>query len=260
MIKTGLITTVSTEAVSLKPGARSPAGIKGLLFDKDGTLLDYFKTWVPINREVTAYAAQGNQALQRRMLTAGGHDPDTDHVAAGSILAGGSMDVIVDMLRREAGDSAPTDLHDTVARMFAEGGARSSVLIDGARVAARVLRERGYRMGIATNDTIAGLNASLNTHDILSSFEFTCGCDSGFGGKPGPGMVFGFCKAVGLAPHEIAVIGDSIHDLEMGHAAGAGLGVGVLSGTAGHEHLGPHADMILCSVEDMLACFPGVVD
>ncbi len=238
-------------------GMQGLSAIKGLLFDKDGTLLDYFKTWVPINREITAYAAQGNVAVQRRMLAIGGHDPDTDRVAAGSIFAGGPMDVIVDMLRREADGSAPGDLYETVARMFAEGGARSSVLIDGALEVSRVLGSRGYRMGIATNDTAAGLAASLGKHGILDAYEFTCGCDSGFGAKPGPGMVLGFCAATGLAPHQVAVVGDSIHDLEMGRAAGCGLVVAVLSGTAGREHLAPHADMVLASVADMARIFKG---
>jgi phosphoglycolate phosphatase len=238
---------------------RRPTGIKGLLFDKDGTLLDYYKTWVPINWEVTSYAAQGDTALQRRMLAAGGHNPDTDHVAAGSIFAGGPMDAIVDLLRTQAQGQAPADLHDAVARMFAEGGARSSVLIDGALEVSRLLKARGYRMGIATNDTSAGLLASLGAHGILSAYEFTCGCDSGFGGKPGPGMVRGFCAATGLAAHEVAVIGDSIHDLEMGHAAGAGFGVAVLSGTAGRAHLEAHADLVLESVADMASVFHGPV-
>lgn len=230
--------------------------IKGLLFDKDGTMLDYFKTWVPINREITFYASGGDTELQRRMLTVGGHDPDTDHVAAGSIFAGGPMDQIVDMLRREAGTCAPDDLHETVARMFAEGGARSSVLIDGTVETVRVLRSRGYHMGIATNDTEAGLEASLAKHDILPSFDFTCGCDSGFGAKPGPGMVLGFCEAVGLDPAEVAVIGDSTHDLEMGRSAGAGLLIAVLSGTAGCEHLAAHADLVLDSVADLPNVLP----
>lgn len=230
---------------------RYPAGIKGLLFDKDGTLIDYSKTWIPINRDVTAYAARGDKVLQRRMLSAGGHDPDSDHVAAGSIMAGGTMDELVDLLRREADGNAPDDLSGTVARMFAEGGARASVLIDGAREMAQLLRNRSYRMGIATNDTMAGLKASLGKHDILGHFEFTCGCDSGFGGKPGPGMVLAFCSATGLSPLEVAVIGDSVHDLEMARAASAGFAVAVLSGTADREQLAPHADLVLGSVAEL---------
>ena len=61
----------------------------------------------------------------------------------------------------------------------------------------------------------------------------------------------GFCKAVGLHPSQVAVIGDSTHDLEMGHAAGAGLNIAVLSGTAGRDDLAPHADLVLDSIADL---------
>lgn len=37
--------------------AASP--IKGILFDKDGTLLDYDESWLPVNRELARIAAQG---------------------------------------------------------------------------------------------------------------------------------------------------------------------------------------------------------
>lgn len=228
-------------------------GLAGLLFDKDGTILDYWKTWIPINHEVTAYAARGDVALKRRMLAKGGHDPDTDIVVAGSIFAGGPMDAIVDMMRAEAGAAAPTDLYETTARLFREGGARNAVLIDGAAAAIETLADRGYILGVATNDTAAGLDASLARSGILPRFVFTCGCDSGHGSKPGPGMVHGFCDAVALAPSAVAVIGDSRHDLEMGRAAGVGLNIAVLSGTSSRADLAPHADVVLDSVADLPA-------
>ncbi|RVQ15000.1 HAD family hydrolase, partial [Sinorhizobium meliloti] len=50
--------------------------IAGILFDKDGTLLDYVKSWVPVNYELARIAAKGNESLARVLLQAGGMDPD----------------------------------------------------------------------------------------------------------------------------------------------------------------------------------------
>ena len=61
-------------------------------------------------------------------------------------------------------------------------------------------------------------------------------------------MVLGFCRATGLSPHEVAVIGDSTHDLHMARAAGAGLAVGVLTGPARDADLAPDADVVLPSI------------
>ena len=65
--------------------------IRGILFDKDGTIIDYWRTWVPINREVALYAARGDKALADELLRLGGHDPATDRVTPGSPLAAGDF-------------------------------------------------------------------------------------------------------------------------------------------------------------------------
>ena len=49
------------------------------------------------------------------------------------------------------------------------------------------------------------------------------------------------------------MVGDAVHDLAMGRAAGAGLNVGVLSGTSGREDLEGYADLILDSINDLPA-------
>ncbi|AWI56148.1 hypothetical protein AB395_0000468 [Sinorhizobium fredii CCBAU 45436] len=65
-------------------------GIAGILFDKDGTLLDYVKSWVPVNYELARIAARGDESLARVLLQAGGMDPDSGHVAPDSLLAAGN--------------------------------------------------------------------------------------------------------------------------------------------------------------------------
>ncbi|MCH7793725.1 MAG: hypothetical protein IH900_01095, partial [Proteobacteria bacterium] len=57
---------------------RESVAIRGILFDKDGTLLDYAATWMTANRVAALAAAGGDRALSERLLIAGGYDPKQD--------------------------------------------------------------------------------------------------------------------------------------------------------------------------------------
>ena len=228
--------------------------IRGVLFDKDGTLLDYWRTWGPINREVAFYSAGGNSALADELLRLGGHDPDTDHITPGSVLAAGSHDEVAELFAARLEARTPRFLAREIERIFREGGARHAVLMDGVVETLEVLQRAGYRLGVATNDSVGGLAASLGRHSgLMERFAFLAGCDSGHGVKPEAGMALAFCRATALSPGDIAVAGDAVHDMEMGRRAGAGLRIGLLGGTSARADLAPHADLILGDIRELPA-------
>ncbi len=229
--------------------------INGVLFDKDGTLLDYWRTWVPINREVALMAAAGDPALADELLALAGHDPATDTVTPGSVLAAGSHDEVADVFAIHLKARAPKQLAARIEKIFREGGARHAVLVDQACETLDTLAAMGLLLGIATNDSEGGLRASLSRPDgFLERFVFLAGCDSGFGAKPNPGMALAFCSATGLAPQAVAVVGDSTHDMEMGRRAQAGLTIGLLGGTSAESDLADTAHVVLPRLADVPAC------
>ncbi|MBY0562337.1 HAD family hydrolase [Hyphomicrobium sp.] len=226
--------------------------IKGLLFDKDGTILDFYRTWVPINRMMALDAAGGDVDLAAELLRASGHDPDTDFATPGAVLVGADASELAVSFADFLKERAPPNLLEIIARNFREGGAKYATLIDGATEELARLGSSGYRLGLATNDTFDGLEASLGRFGgLLEMFEFRVGCDSGHGAKPEPGMGLAFAKVVGLEPSACAIIGDSTHDLEMGRRAGFGLCVGVLTGPSRRADLEPHADIVIDSILDL---------
>ena len=227
--------------------------IRGLLFDKDGTLLDYHASWMPLNRVVALEAAAGDAALAERLLVAGGYDPATQRVRANTPLAVGTPAEIAAAFGGELGRTQTDDIVAIVNRVFQSGGLTASTLVPRARESLTLFRQRTHRLGIATSDSAAGLKTSMAPHDLMHQFDFACAYDSGFGVKPGPGMPLAFCQACGLEPGEIAVIGDNLHDMEMGRAAGAALVIGVLTGTSTREDLTGHADRIYPGLAEMAA-------
>ncbi len=221
--------------------------IRGILFDKDGTLLDYHATWMPLNWQVARAVAKGDEDLAERLMVSGGFDPETGRVRSGSTMAAGNNAEIAAHWQPLLGPEAPSVEHltETVNEIF-EGGSAASAkqAADLAQVLGR-LASHGLKLGVATSDSERGARESLSPFNVVGLFDFIAGYDSGYGVKPGPGMVEGFMKTTGLDAQEIMVVGDNHHDMEMGRAAGAGMVVGVLTGTSDHADLAPYADHVI---------------
>ena len=227
--------------------------IKGVLFDKDGTLLDYAATWMPANQEAAEAAALGDRALAERLLVMAGYDAERDLVHGGTVLAGGTPEDFARLWLPHLAGREFAELAAEIDGIFVEAGRQRAVAVDGMPELVIRLKGRGFRLGIATSDSRAGLETSLARFGVLELMDFVAGYDCGHGQKPDPGQVHGFCTATGLVPEEVAVVGDNHHDMEMGRRAGAGLLVGVLTGTGAHDHLAPHAHHVLASVVELEA-------
>ena len=61
--------------------------------------------------------------------------------------------------------------------------------VDGLQETLTQLLAEGRLLGVATSDNEQSCRIALERLDILDKFHFICGYDSGFGSKPGPGMV-----------------------------------------------------------------------
>ena len=115
------------------------------------------------------------------------------------------------------------------------------------------LRQMGFRLGIATNDTEGSAKRTAARLIGADAVDFVAGCDSGHGGKPEPGMLLAFADAVSVPAGAVAMVGDNVHDLEMGRRGGAGLRIGVLSGSSGKPDLDPHADHVIGDIGELPA-------
>ena len=225
--------------------------IRGILFDKDGTLLDFFETWAPAYRAAVEVAADiaGDPAMADRMLRATGFEPESGIFDPESLLAGGTTAQICDAWADEAGIVERGRFSHLVHEAMDDYAARYPVPIaEGLDVLFERLAGRGYALGIATMDSEVVAQVTAETLGLSRWLTFLAGYNSGHGVKPEPGMVLGFCAAAGLTPAEVLVIGDTDRDINMARNAGAGLVVGVLTGASPADRLVPIADRVLESV------------
>lgn len=229
--------------------------IRAVLFDKDGTLVDFDRTWGPASFAVMHRLADGNARQLDALLDASHFDRAAMRLKSTSpLLAGASVQygrAWADALDRPADDA----FFALIDRLFEQQGLESLTPIgDPAALIAR-LSGAGYRLGIATNDSQTGGELQARALGFADHLDAVIGWDSGFGAKPDPGQVMGFADRVGLPTHAVAMVGDTGHDLEAARSAGA-LAVLVLTGPRGTEaraDLAPLADVVLDAAADVPA-------
>lgn len=222
-------------------------GVRGVLFDKDGTLFDFAATWAEVTDRVLAELAP-DPATAAAMGRAVGYDQAARRFAPGSAIVAGTLAdnaVLWAPFRPDLGEARIAALAERLTDEAVSGGALVPAHPDLGALLAR-LRAEGYRLGVATNDTESAARHQLRTAGVLDAFDWIAGADSGHGGKPGPGMLLAFARDCGLDPAEVAMVGDSLHDMAMAEAAG--LRVGVLTGPAVAADLAHAADVVLDSI------------
>ncbi|MFJ6322790.1 MULTISPECIES: HAD family hydrolase [unclassified Rhizobium] len=224
--------------------------IAGILFDKDGTLLDYDASWLPVNRELARIAAEGDPILADHLLSACGMDPITGHIVPDSLLAAGNTRQISEGLVAAGSKVAVSELVEKLDALFSHAADFSSPVTDLAAFFQR-LHQRGYKLGVASSDNERSIRQTARRFGFIDYLDYIAGYDSGFGTKPEPGMVLGFYAATGLSPAQVAVVGDNNHDLHMGRNAGVGLTVGVLTGTGSRETLTAASDYCLNDITEL---------
>lgn len=92
-------------------------------------------------------------------------------------------------------------------------------MYDGALDVLDCLKQDGWLLAIATGKTHRGLDGLFAKHPIRSYFDTVWCADDG-PGKPHPFMVEQSMRALGCGPSQSLMIGDAIHDIAMGRAAG----------------------------------------
>ena len=221
-----------------------------MLFDKDGTIVDFQRTWGPAVHDVMQRMAGGRRAIYERLASVSGFVRGELRFLPDSLLVAQPIGVWGPLWAGVLGSEAnPAFLTDLDRRLREATTTHLKPIGDPSKLLAS-LAHRGYQLGVFSNDAEIAVRAHMHKLGIEQMFRFIAGYDSGFGAKPDPGPVIAFAKAVGVALWRIAVVGDTPLDLAAARAAGA-VAVGVMTGPVSAATLSPDADVILASAEDI---------
>ena len=231
--------------------------ISGIIFDKDGTLLDFNEFWIPaaqcvIRRILSDYKIPVTDIHTEKALNSIG-------IIQNHVLPDGSfawktfLDMAIDMkpALEAMHAQAPVDTRDLegkLTRYFDEESFAENKSIKGIGDLPAILQplhEKSIHFGVATTDTCEAAVKCLKGLQILPLFSFFAG-DQMAGDmplKPDGRIISRAAAQWHIAPENILVVGDTINDMNFAHNGGA-IAVGVLSGVSSREQLAPAADFI----------------
>lgn len=217
--------------------------IDGLIFDKDGTLFDFRKSWGGWARGLLSNMARDMSHADEMARAIGFNLKNGDFTPDSPVIAATAADIALSLSPHIPGRSV-SEITSHINEAAALADMQEAVPL---RPLFTTLKAKGLKIGLATNDTEVAARAHLSAHDVIDLFDFISGYDTGHGAKPGPGMCQAFARTARLSPSRCAMVGDSLHDLHAGKAAGM-VTVAVLTGIATREDLAPDADVVLDNI------------
>lgn len=102
-------------------------------------------------------------------------------------------------------------------------------ILPGALNFLNKLKGANVTIGLISNDTCSGIQKFLHNHNLQETISSFWSADH-FPKKPDPFAVEGLCKELGIEAKQCALIGDADSDIEMANAAGIGISLGYLGG------------------------------
>jgi phosphoglycolate phosphatase len=230
-------------------------GIELIIFDKDGTLIEFHTMWGHWVDDLAAdLEATTGRSLRESLYALLGVDPASGLVHGHGLMAATPMSRIRDAVVAHLVD-AGTDGSQAEAAVAGAWHAPDPVSLaepvtELPALLAR-LRTRVPRFAVATSDDRRPTERTLAALRVAGEFAALACADDGFAPKPAPDPVLRLCAQLAVPPERTAVVGDSPADLRMGRAANVRRSIGVLTGVGDRATLEPLADAILDSIADL---------
>ena len=124
----------------------------------------------------------------------------------------------------------------------------------GAAEGLQALQAAGLALACLTNKPLAFARELLAAKGLAGHFQCVFGGDSFARKKPDPLPLLNTCQALGVAPAQALMVGDSSNDAQAGHAAGCA----VVLVTYGYNHGEPIQQTPALAWLDSLAQLPAV--
>jgi phosphoglycolate phosphatase len=217
---------------------RKIGGVRALIFDLDGTLIDS-----KLDLALSVNAARAHLSLEPLP-----HEKIYGYVGRGAPM------LIRQALGREAGEDDVARALEFFLAYYRQHLLDNTLAYPGVREALDALD--GRPMAVLSNKPAGPSQRILEGLGLAQHFQFIYGGNSFAQKKPDPEGLLAILRDFGVAPREAMVVGDSEYDVLTARHAGA-WACGVSYGLGSHQLAHHPPDLLLDNLSELPACLDG---
>jgi phosphoglycolate phosphatase-like HAD superfamily hydrolase len=233
-----------------------------IVFDKDGTLLDFDYTWGTRTANwIRALARQipGENNLYEYFSKAIGYDWTNKRVQPDGPTAVTTAQKLVTLAAgalyqqglpwHESEHLAVQTIHQEMGAPFKASEIRPVGNVMGTTLR---LKDAGLLLAIATGDDRNPTESTLSLLGIASQISAVVCGDDPIPEKPDPAALFHIRDETGIPTKRMLMVGDTVNDMLTGRNAAVAGCIGITGSTGEPSMLAPYADAILTSIEELI--------
>jgi phosphoglycolate phosphatase len=206
---------------------REFVNIEGIIFDKDGTLVNSANFWREIGLKRARLIDAQIPGIGEPLLMAFGIQDD--YLDPAGLMAVGSRyenEIAAAAYIAETGRGwleslAIAQKSFQEADQFIENRAETSPLFSGVLDSLKALSESGLKIGLVSADKTANVRNFIREYHLSDFIHFGLGSDPDGFIKPDPRLYLQVCENLGVAPENTLMIGDAESDIIMAKQAKA---------------------------------------
>ena len=233
----------SIHSLPFKQLLSSSSSPKLIIFDKDGTLVDFDKPWLAwcsrLQTQLANMTASAVNSDVNNLLIDMGVNLENEKIKLGAFAENSFVELQRDLIQTYH-SSLERIINDqyifpSIIESCREDGDADCLLTDVPQLFSQ-LKDNGYSIAIATADTDDGVEMFLENAKADVDFVL-CANTPDFPPKPSKVSAEKLCQHFGVHPDDVVMVGDTPTDMQFGINGNFGLVVGVTTG------IGEEADL-----------------